>query len=100
MDEPTGDISAPAASAPAPADAGPKLELFDFIKESVQAATDAPASADAELLFVGSKNSGKSTLVQAFLQKDEAPKPSTPLVASPLHNTLEAVTCIPIINLA
>ena len=79
MDEPTGDISAPAASAPAPADAGPKLELFDFIKESVQAATDAPASADAELLFVGSKNSGKSTLVQAFLQKDEAPKPSTPL---------------------
>ena len=28
---------------------------------------------------MGPRNSGKSTLVQAFLQKDESPKPSTPL---------------------
>ncbi len=32
-----------------------------------------------ELLFVGSKSAGKSTLVNAFLMKDEVPKPSTPL---------------------
>jgi dynein light intermediate chain 2 len=63
----------------APASDEPKKDLFTVIQESVQEALDAPAAADAELIFVGTKNSGKSTMVQAFLQKEEQPKPSTPL---------------------
>lgn len=73
------DGAAAAPSAAPAADEPEKLDLIEFIKEQVQPQVDAPASADAELVFVGPKNSGKSTLVQAFLQKDEPPKPSTPL---------------------
>jgi dynein light intermediate chain 2 len=69
------EVTAPAAEE----EPTEKLELMDFIQKSVQSAVDTPSSADAELIFVGPKNSGKSTLVQAFLQKDEPPKPSTPL---------------------
>ena len=36
------------------------------------------APSDAEM-GVGSKSAGKSSLIHAFLQKDEPPKPSTPL---------------------
>jgi len=41
--------------------------------------SEAPGAADAELVLVGSKSAGKSSLIHAFLQKDEVPKPSTPL---------------------
>ena len=71
--------SAPAAAAPEAAEPPDTRDLFTFISETTKAAVDAPAAADAELVFVGPKNSGKSTLVQSFLQKDEPPKPSTPL---------------------
>lgn len=73
---------APEAAPPgaAPEAAPPDTrDLFTFISETTKEAAEAPASADAELVFVGPKNSGKSTLVQSFLQKDEPPKPSTPL---------------------
>ena len=63
----------------APAAPAEKKPIFQHVTDSVQAALAEPASADAELLFIGAKNSGKSTLVHAFLQKDEPPKPSTPL---------------------
>jgi len=66
-------------TSPAPAGDEPKKDLFTVIQDSVQEALDAPAAADAELIFVGTKNSGKSTMVQAFLSKEEVPKPSTPL---------------------
>ena len=74
--DPAAPAAAPAAE---PAEPEEKKDLFTFIADSVKDAVDAPASADAELVFVGPKNSGKSTLVHAFLQKDEPPKPSTPL---------------------
>jgi len=34
---------------------------------------------DSELLFLGSKQSGKSTLINSFLMRDDAPKPTTAL---------------------
>lgn len=67
-----------AGAAPAASEAE-KKDLFTFIQDSVQEQLETPAAADAELIFVGTKNSGKSTMVQAFLQKEEQPKPSTPL---------------------
>ena len=40
---------------------------------------DAVAGVESELLFVGAKNSGKSTLIHSFLSKEEAPKPTSAL---------------------
>lgn len=54
-------------------------DLFTRISESLPPLSETPGAADAELVFVGSKGAGKSSLINAFLQKDEAPKPSTPL---------------------
>jgi GTPase SAR1 family protein len=70
----------PAAAAAAPAEGPPaeKKDLFAHIADTV-AKADVPAAADGELIFVGAKGSGKSSIVQAFLQKEEVPKPSTPL---------------------
>ena len=70
------DVQAPEAAAPEPT--GP-LDIFKVISESLPPFSDAAGAADAELLFVGSKGAGKSTVIHGFLQKDEAPKPSTPL---------------------
>ena len=52
---------APAAGAPGAEPEGEKKDLFTMIQESVQASIDAPAAADSELIFVGAKNSGKSS---------------------------------------
>jgi dynein light intermediate chain 2 len=73
------------AGGPVPADApsadssnGP-VDLFARIAATLPPPSEVSGAADFELLFVGSKSAGKSTLVNAFLQKDEVPKPSTPL---------------------
>jgi dynein light intermediate chain 2 len=81
MDDVTPVPTAERAAAPAAYEPKEKDErdLFDVLRDSTQTMADVPASADAELIFVGPKSSGKSTLVQAFLQKEEPPKPSTPL---------------------
>ena len=56
------------------------VDIFKLVADSLPtSATTASGAADAELLFVGSKSAGKSSLIHAFLQKDEPPKPSTPL---------------------
>jgi len=70
--------TAPAAASATGGTSAP-ADLFTHITESLPPAPDAPGAADAELLFVGSKSAGKSTLINAFLQKDEVPKASTPL---------------------
>lgn len=73
--EPQQEAGAPTAAPPEKE----KKEIFAAVSSSVAEAADASAAADAELIIVGAKNSGKSTLVQNFLQKEEPPKPSTPL---------------------
>jgi dynein light intermediate chain 2 len=65
------------ASAPA-ASSGP-VDVFALVTESLQTSATDAATAATEVLFVGSKGAGKTTLVNAFMQKDEPPKPSTPL---------------------
>ena len=75
--EPAGG-PVPAAAPSADSSNGP-VDLFARIAATLPPPSEVSGAADFELLFVGSKSAGKSTLVNAFLQKDEVPKPSTPL---------------------
>jgi len=72
------DGPVPAAAPSADSSIGPG-DLFARIAATLPPPSEVSGAADFELLFVGSKSAGKSTLVNAFLQKDEVPKPSTPL---------------------
>ena len=69
------------AAAPAAA-AAPPVDIFKLVADKVleqDQERDAGAGVESELLFVGAKNSGKSTLIHSFLSKEEAPKPTSAL---------------------
>jgi hypothetical protein len=69
------------AAAPAAA-AAPPVDIFKLVADKVleqDQERDAVAGVESELLFVGAKNSGKSTLIHSFLSKEEAPKPTSAL---------------------
>lgn len=74
----------PKAAAPSSAPAMP--DIFGLVEAAQsKAERDNPdkiarsIAADCELLFVGSKQCGKTTLIQSFLLKDEVPKPTAAL---------------------
>ena len=67
----------------APAAAG-GVDVFKLVADKVadqesKAMQDTSAGVECELLFVGAKNSGKSTLIHSFLMKEDTPKPTTAL---------------------
>ena len=73
------EAAAPAAAAPA---AAPAVDIFKLVADKVaeqeqERAVD--AGIECELLFVGAKNSGKSTLIHSFLMKEDTPKPTSAL---------------------
>ena len=70
--------SAPAA-APEAAPAADETPKDIFAAMATAATKSTAATPDSELLFLGSKGAGKSSVIHSFLQKDEVPKPSTPL---------------------
>ena len=68
--------------APAAAPAAAVVDIFKLVADKVadqeqERAVD--AGVECELLFVGAKNSGKSTLIHSFLMKEDTPKPTTAL---------------------
>ena len=68
--------AAPAAAAP------PPVDIFKLVADKVleqEQERDVVAGVESELLFVGAKNSGKSTLIHSFLMKEDTPKPTSAL---------------------
>lgn len=53
--------------------------LWDVAIDQAQETDDGPKSEDAALFFIGSKNSGKTSIILRFLDRDEAPKPTVAL---------------------
>ena len=74
--------SASAAAAAAPDAAAPVVDIFKLLADKVAEQDQergVEAGMECELLFVGAKNSGKSTLIHSFLMKEDTPKPTTAL---------------------
>ena len=68
--------------AAAPAAAAPPVDIFKLVADKVleqEQERDVVAGVESELLFVGAKNSGKSTLIHSFLMKEDTPKPTSAL---------------------
>ena len=60
------------------------VDVFKLVSDRVaeqesKAMQDSASGVECELLFVGAKNSGKSTLIHSFLMKEDTPKPTTAL---------------------
>lgn len=53
-------------------------DILAVVKDAVEG-TEAADHEGSELLFVGSKQAGKSSIIHNFLMKDDAPKPTTAL---------------------
>ena len=71
-----------ATGAPEAAPAAASADIFKLVTDKVseqEQERGAEAGVECELLFVGAKNSGKSTLIHSFLMKDDTPKPTTAL---------------------
>ena len=74
-----GEEMPPSASGPVPAPvfacgankSSVATDIFTHIADSLLQPLGMPGAADADLIFMGSKSAGKSTLIHAFLQKDE-----------------------------
>lgn len=74
-------IMEPTVAAPAAA-AAPPVDIFKLVADKVleqEQERDVVAGVESELLFVGAKNSGKSTLIHSFLMKEDTPKPTSAL---------------------
>jgi len=55
------------------------MDIFAAVEATRQDAGATGSSDDTEVLFVGSKQAGKSTVINNFLGKDETPKPTAAL---------------------
>ena len=68
------------ADAEAPKESAAVMDIFSLIAaQSAEAGGMVTVQRDAELIFVGSKQAGKGTLINSFLMRDDAPKPTTAL---------------------
>ena len=74
-------------------------DIFALIEEMSQDPSYVEDAGDSELLFVGSKQAGKSTLMHSFLMKDETPKPTTALEYRFARRTTGANSAATVANL-
>lgn len=59
--------------------AEPAKDIFQLLEEQAGPPEEGGASQEAEVIFVGSKGGGKSSLILAFVNKPDVPKPTTAL---------------------